>query len=204
MDLSTTGSPEAQPSHMGVGDRQLLSGIAGQDRDAFRTLFERYAPAARALTSRILPEGQLAEDVMVEAFRDVWESPAAYRGEGRTVRSLIMGAVHRRAIERARMPQVSSRAEVTPFPSVPAVITCLPLLPSPMGHCSTVRSALERLPKEQRDVIELMYLGGLSMGDVSTRLGVSVRDVAVRCRAAMGNLCRELLPPREIRGLGEP
>lgn len=204
MDLGKTGSFQESSSSVGVEDQQLLSEIARRDTDAFRAIFERYAPVARALIARILPERQLAEEVMVEAFRDVWESPEAYRGEGRTVRSLIMGAVHRRAIERARLPQVSSRAAATTSRPVSAVITALPPVPDPTGHPDTVRSALERLPQEQRDVIELMYFGGLSVRDVSVRLGVSVRDVTVRCRAAMGDLRRELLPPSEIYGSLQP
>jgi RNA polymerase sigma-70 factor (ECF subfamily) len=56
------------------------------------------------------------------------------------------------------------------------------------GEEAAVRAALAVLPRAQRDVIELMYLGGLSQTGVAKALGLPLGTVKSRTLLAMRKL----------------
>ena len=55
-----------------------------------------------------------------------------------------------------------------------------------------IHTALEMLPVEQREVIELAYFGGMSHSEIAARLGQPLGTVKTRTRLAMMKL-RDLL-----------
>ena len=59
-------------------DRELVLGIRRRDEEAFRGLFGRYAPGAKALAMRVVRQSHLAEEIVQEAFMALWRNPAAY------------------------------------------------------------------------------------------------------------------------------
>ena len=53
-------------------DRDLIARLRDGDEDAFRGLFHRYAPTAKALAQLIVRRSHLAEEIVQEAFMAVW------------------------------------------------------------------------------------------------------------------------------------
>ena len=67
-------------------DRELVLGIRRRDEEAFRGLFGRYAPGAKALAMRVVRQSHLAEEIVQEAFMALWRNPAAYDDQRGSVR----------------------------------------------------------------------------------------------------------------------
>jgi RNA polymerase sigma factor (sigma-70 family) len=61
------------------------------------------------------------------------------------------------------------------------------------GERRVVRTALEGLPEEQRQVIELMYFGGLSQTAIAGRLELPLGTVKSRTLLGMRRLRRALM-----------
>ena len=80
-------------------DRELVDRLRQGDEDAFRGLFGRYAPSAKALALRVVRQSHLAEEIVQEAFLAVWRAPEGYDDERGSVRSWLMGMVHHRAVD---------------------------------------------------------------------------------------------------------
>ena len=51
-----------------------------------------------------------------------------------------------------------------------------------------VHRALEGLPRNERDVLELAYWGGLSQSEVAEFLGIPLGTVKTRTRAGLGRM----------------
>jgi RNA polymerase sigma-70 factor (ECF subfamily) len=168
-------------------DRELLRRIGRRDEDAFRNLFGRYAPTARALALRILRQPFLADETVQEAFLSVWRDPDRYDAGRGSVRAWLMSAVHHRAVDLVRREEAHRRrAESAPADASPEdpgeqVVDAVGV----PEERAAVRAALEDLPPEQRQVIELMYFEGLSQSKVAERTGIPLGTVKSRTVLAM-------------------
>ena len=173
-------------------DRELVHRIERGDQDAFRGLFGRYAPTAMALARRVARQPFLAEEIVQEAFLAVWRNPGGYDPQRGSVRAWLMGMVHHRAVDAVRREEAQRRRAEGSIVSDPVVS------PDPAddvadqldlpGERRAVRAALDALPGEQRQVIELMYFGGLSQSAISEHLGVPLGTVKSRTLLGMRRL----------------
>lgn len=178
-------------------DRDLVKRIAGGDEAAFRALFRRYSPTALALAKRIVRQPHLAEETVQEAFLSVWRNPGAFDSARGSVRSWLMTAVHNRAVDtvrreeaqRRRAEDVAAEPDLGPVDPGYEVVEEMGLFQQRVA----VREALEKLPEEQRRVIELMYFGGQSQSKISERLGLPLGTVKSRTLLGMRRLRAELI-----------
>jgi RNA polymerase sigma-70 factor (ECF subfamily) len=173
-------------------DRDLVRRIAAGDEDAFRGLFRRYAPTAIALARRVARQPYLAEEIVQEAFLALWRNPVAYDPSRGSVRSWLMGMVHHRAVDAVRREESQRRrAEEAKASDVVVVEDPAEAVVEELGapqERETVRAALEGLPEEQRQVIELMYFGGLSQSRIAERLELPLGTVKSRTLLGMRRL----------------
>ena len=173
-------------------DRHLVIRIAEGDRDAFRSLFHRYAPTAMALARRVTREAHLAEEMVQEAFLSVWRNPRAYDPARGSVRAWLMSTVHHRAVDAVRREEAQRRRaeDVLSIPEAAAddpgqsVVDALGL----PEERAAVRAALDDLPPEQRRVIELMYFSGMSQSQVAEQLHLPLGTVKSRTLLGMRRL----------------
>jgi RNA polymerase sigma-70 factor (ECF subfamily) len=173
-------------------DRDLLLRIGTGDQEAFRGLFGRYAPSAKALALRVVRQSNLAEEIVQEAFMALWTNPNGYDHQRGSVKSWLMGTVHHRAVDIVRREEAHRRRVERSIPEA------LATEPDPAEQVvqevgapeerEAVRAALDALPAEQRQVIELMYFGGRSQSQIATELGLPLGTVKSRTLLGMRRL----------------
>lgn len=173
-------------------DRELVQRIRRRDGEAFRGLFGRYAPSAMALARRIVRQPFLAEEIVQEAFLAVWRTPGGYDPQRGSVRAWLMGMVHHRAVDAVRREESQRRRAEESQLSDPVI------QPDPAQDVvdqlglpeerRAVRDALDDLPAEQRQVIELMYFEGLSQSKIADQLGLPLGTVKSRTLLGMRRL----------------
>ncbi|MGZ8629479.1 MAG: RNA polymerase sigma factor [Actinomycetota bacterium] len=170
-------------------DRDLIERLRRGDEEAFRGLFHRYAPSAKALAQRVVRQSHLAEEIVQEAFMAVWKDPAAYDGERGSVKSWLMGMVHHRAVDLVRREEAHRRRAEAAIPEA---------LEEQADHAEevvdqiglpeerrVVRAALADLPAEQRAVLEMMYFDGLSQTRIAEQTGIPLGTVKSRTLLGM-------------------
>jgi RNA polymerase sigma factor (sigma-70 family) len=178
-------------------DRELVRRIEAGDEEAFRGLFRRYAPTAMSLARRVARQPFLAEEIVQEAFLAVWRNPGGYdQGRG-SVKSWLMGMVHHRAVDAVRREETQRRrAEDAQSTEVVVIEDPADAVVQELGapeERRAVRSALEELPAEQRQVIELMYFEAMSQSRIAERLGLPLGTVKSRALLGMRRLRAALI-----------
>jgi RNA polymerase sigma-70 factor (ECF subfamily) len=171
-------------------DERLMGMIAGGDRNALGSLYDRYAGVLCALAERLLGGKREAQDLVHDVFLEVWRSAGDYDRERGTVRGWILLRLRSRALDRIKSPGHSRAValEDTHVREEAASDEDPALAPDR----AAVRRALETLPPEQRGVVELAYFEGLSSTEIAERLSVPVGTVKSRVAAAMSKLRHEL------------
>jgi RNA polymerase sigma-70 factor (ECF subfamily) len=189
---SARSAPLETPDVSETHDRTLVRRLRDGDEDAFRDLFARHAPAAKALALRVVRQANLAEEIVQEAFLSVWRNPAGYDEQRGSVRSWLMGTVHHRAVDLVRREEAyRRRAEDSIAEAVEdqgdhadevAVMVDRP------GERRAILDALANLPAPQREVLEMMYFDGLSQSRIAERTGLPLGTVKSRTLLAMRRL----------------
>lgn len=170
-------------------ERLLVTRIQNGDRDALGELYDRYSSLAMGVAMRIVRDHDVAEDVVHDAFVAAWRRIETFDVQRGSVRSWLLTIVRNRGIDRVRGrrstieigeadEQALLRTEADP--TLAAAI-------ERMGN-DELRSAVEELPAEQREAIELAYFGGHTYRDIAALTGVATGTANGRLRLALGKL----------------
>lgn len=169
-------------------DGELIAALQEGDVLALETLYDRYRVLAYSLALRVLRDPGEAEDVVQEAFLNVWRSSGTFRLERSTPRSWILSVVHHRAIDKLRGRQ--SRPVAVEFPAGMPLSDGTDVWADVAARMTQedVAGALGRLPGEQREAIELAYFGGYSQTEIAEMTGAPLGTVKGRMRMGLRKL----------------
>ncbi|MBV9279243.1 MAG: sigma-70 family RNA polymerase sigma factor [Chloroflexi bacterium] len=169
-------------------DEELIAAIQRKDVRALEELYDRHRVLAFSLALRVLGNATDAEDVLQESFLNVWRASQTYRPERSSGRSWIMTIVHHRSIDKLRgrksRPQPVGLEEGMDLPAEGDVWR--DVAQALTGQ--DVRRALDRLPREQRETIELAYFQGYTHSQIAQLMEVPLGTVKGRMRIGLHKL----------------
>ena len=168
--------------------KALMARIAArQDRAAFRALFDHFGPRIKAVMMKSGAEEALAEDLVQDVMMTVWRKVHLYHADRGSVSAWIFAIARNARINHLR--KGSSR----PYEDVETMEI---VSDEPGGEeityqnerSTSVRSALEELPADQRQIIELAYIEDMSQSEIAEKLSLPLGTVKSRMRLAYGKL----------------
>ena len=156
----------------------LVQRAQENDRDAFGELYRLFHAQVFRLARFYLDSS--AEDAVAETFLRAWNALPRYRNTGAPFVAWLYGiARHVVADERLR------RRRIEPRPEVPDRA-----IDPPPDDRLALAMAIQRLPEEDRRVIELKFLIGLTNAEVAAALGKSAGAVNTQQWRALRSLRR--------------
>jgi RNA polymerase sigma-70 factor (ECF subfamily) len=170
-----------------LADEELMLLVRRGQAPAFEVIYERHSQAAFSLAYRMAGSRGVAEDVVQEAFLNIWRSGARYeRGRG-SVRTWLLGIVHHRAIDALRRSFVHEKRRASDEGLEELLETGERTDVEAARHeeAATVRAALQHLPPDQSQVIELAYFGGFTQTEIAEMLETPVGTVKGRMRLGL-------------------
>jgi RNA polymerase sigma-70 factor, ECF subfamily len=150
-------------------------------------LYDTYHRQAIGLAYRIVGDLGDAEGVVQEVFLAAWRSGHTYDASRGSTHTWILSMVRNRSIDllraRRRRP-VQPLAEGVDPPDTSDV----PAQAVSNVDAETARVALDSLPPEQKQVIELAYFAGLSHSEIAAQLAAPLGTVKGRIRLGLDRL----------------
>lgn len=197
MSSQASGSPSGEPEAGGTTApdlAELLKRSGRGDEAAFAQLYDATSARAYGLAVRVVRDPAQAEEIAQEAFLEIWRTASRFDQDRGSAVSWILTLVHRKAVDRVRSAEASTRRDTTYHQSSHGV-----------EHDSTaeaaqasmearrVRQALGSLTEVQREALELAYFKGYTHTEVATMLDLPlgtaktrIRDGLIRLRDTMG------------------
>ena len=173
-----------------LADEDLMERVRAGDARAFEVVFDRHSAAAFSLAYRMCGRRAMAEDIVQEAFLSLWRSGARYDRARGSVRTWVLRVIHNRAIDAFRRAQSSSGRDVHDD-GISETLRAREQTDDEVERRSDarlVRDALEDLPADQRQVVELAYFGGFSHSEIAELLALPAGTVKGRMRLALAKL----------------
>ncbi|MBR8836750.1 MAG: sigma-70 family RNA polymerase sigma factor [Stigonema ocellatum SAG 48.90 = DSM 106950] len=165
-------------------DAELFDAIKTRQPDALGMLYDRYGGLVYGIALKILKNSQEAEDLTQEIFLALWRN-VNYNPE-HFVRYLVT-MTRSRAIDKLRsrsrnlklLERWSQTEQHETFSSTPFENAC------DRERSQHLRSALEQLPQQQRQVLEMAYDEGLSQSQIAQQLDIPLGTVKSRIRQGL-------------------
>lgn len=156
---------------------------ASGDAEAFRELFEIYAPRVKAYMMRQGTDANTAEELAQETLLTVWRKAGLYSDDRGSATTWIFTIARNLRIDRLRKEMTwvelpegrDEEASDDPLPDQ---------LYEDSERRKRVQSALADLPADQHEVVALSYIEGLSHSEIADRLGLPLGTVKSRMRLA--------------------
>ena len=173
---------------------ELLRRSARGDQAAFAELYDATAARVHGLVLRVVRDPAQADEVTQEAFLDIWRTASRFDADRGSPISWVLTIGHRKAVDRVRSAEASTRRDTTYHDRNQAVPhdTTAEAATAAL-EARRVRQAMTTLTEVQREAIQLAYFGGYTHTEVATMLDLPVgtaktriRDGLIRLRDAMG------------------
>ena len=169
-------------------DAALVRRIADGDETALAAFYDRWVQPVYSLVVAILKDADEAEDVVEEAFWQVWQHAASYDASRGTVRTWLLTIGRSRALDRLRsrnrlredaVDDIAELRDPAPDPLLDAEGT---------ERREMVKRALAMLPNDQRIALELAYFRGMSQSEIGDFLREPLGTIKTRMRLGLQKL----------------
>jgi RNA polymerase sigma-70 factor (ECF subfamily) len=170
--------------------------MSDHEQEALAAFYDATNARVYGLALRILGDQAAAEDITIEVYMQVQRLASSYEPDRATPSAWLWMLTRSRAIDYLRT-KAAHRRQAMPLETVAGMPSTEP---DPQESSvaaeqrGIVQAALATLSPAQREVIEIAYYGGLSHGEIATRLGQPLGTIKTRIRTGMMVL-RDTLRP---------
>lgn len=190
MTISAVRECISQPMSDEPTDAEVIAMVLDGDTEQFGLLVDRYADAFARYATQMTGSADDAADViqesLVRAFRSLrrCKDPAAFKG---WLFRIVSNQCKTHVAKRRRRPMESLDQA-----------TQLPAADDASAHAETaetrrhIRQALYDLPGEQRELLVLRYVEGLSIQEIAVSLAIGMSAVKMRLMRARRELLSRL------------
>lgn len=177
----------------GQSDESLMAEVAAGRRAAFDVLCRRHLKRSLRIAYRVQPRWHDAEEIVQDAFMQVWEHAGNWRADGAKFSTWLYRIIVNRAIDYRRKRTFTGLDEVAEFES-PLPGAEIAVEERQLG--ARVDAVIAELPERQRAALGLCYYEELSCAEAARAMEVSVsamESLLVRARRVVRSRLQGIL-----------
>ncbi len=169
----------------------LVRASAAGDQVALHALYERAHRPVFTLAVRLTGGREVAEEVTLDVFHDVWRKASRYDPANGTVLGWIMNQARSRALDRLRFDNRKKRSGASDVGVADETADSRDVLELKQQG-EALRGALGVLSAEERQAIETAFFSELTYAETAARLDLPLGTVKTRIRAGLHKLRQAL------------
>ncbi|HEX8882745.1 MAG TPA: sigma-70 family RNA polymerase sigma factor [Candidatus Acidoferrum sp.] len=169
-------------------DTEIVTRLLAGDRAGFVRLYDQYSGLIYGVALRVLRNAAGAQDIVQEVFLQLWRNPASFDPQRGRLAPWLAVLTRHKAVDALRKRRFEMESSEIPLPS--SAVTVEPDYTT--VDAEKAQRFMKQLPVEQREVLELAYLDGLTHVEIASRLGQPLGTVKSRIRLGLLFLRKEL------------
>ncbi len=162
----------------------LVSLLKKRDRSAYDYLYDNYSSVLYGAISRIVPRQEETNDLLQEVFIKIWNGIDGYNPLRGRLYTWMLNIARNTSIDYVRSRHFQSSIKNQNIDDSVNSINRIEKIEQQTDNIG-IRQLVDRLPEDQRKLIELIYLKGYTQDETSKELNVPLGTVKSRVRSAM-------------------
>lgn len=170
-------------------EQELVALLQQREQSAFSYLYDNYSAALYGIIVAIVPDRELANDVLQEVFVKIWRQATSYNAEKGRLFTWMMNIARNASIDMLRSKNYQSSQQnreltETVYEKGGSIATNIEYI--------GLRKIVHSLKEEYKVLVELSYFQGYTQDEISKMLNMPLGTVKTRLRNALIQL-RELV-----------
>ena len=185
-----------------ITDAEIMLKIAGYDSKALELLYDRYSPMLYALIKKIIPNQELAEEVLSEVFVIILKQIDQFDYKSSDVYTWLVTLTRNKAIDAMKRGQGKEKAKYTEeyekeeiLPKLSPEINAIEFS-DVIDMREKIQVAINSLTDAQKLVVDLSYYEGLDESVIAEKLKIPVSSVKSKLRLANASLMKQIFNDR--------
>lgn len=170
---------------------RLMRQFRDGDPGAVREVYQQYARAVFTVAHRALGDRSLAEEAVQQTFLQAWRASSGFDPK-RDPKPWLYAIARRVAVDLFRRERRHLTAETDDFE-----VAVLPQSFEGTWEAWQVRSAMDQVPQDEKDILHATHFLGLTHEETADRLGIPIGTVKSRSHRAHRRLAGLLSHLRE-------
>jgi RNA polymerase sigma factor (sigma-70 family) len=168
-------------------EEELVSLLLRQNDQAFSYLYNNYSPALYGIINQIVPDKDIAADVLQDVFINIWKKISFYDENKGRLFTWMLNIARNAAIDKIRSKPYQNSLKNQPLTETVNSIMGNTVV-DPQVNDIGLKKLINKLRPEQRELIELSYFQGFTHEEISKLLNLPLGTVKTRIRSALTQL----------------
>ncbi len=168
-----------------IADEQIIELLLQRETSGMSVLYDKYSGALFGTIVRVVRSQEIAEEVLQDTFTKVWRNIESYDTSKGRLFTWLINIARNSAIDATRQKDFKRQNQ-----SLDNVVNTIDTQKSSSLNPETIdmRQLAEKLPKEYKDLIDLIYFQGFTQSEAAEALDIPLGTVKTRVRTAMVRL----------------
>lgn len=161
--------------------------LTAKDTAALDYLYDHYSGALNGIVFRIVKDEEIAEEILQDVFLKIWDKIDNYDATKGKLFTWMLNIARNQAIDKTRSKEMTKSKKTDDIDNLVNIIDnqeASELQVDAIG----LNVVLERLTKDQKFVVEYLYLKGYTQSELAEEFGIPLGTVKTRLRMAMMEL----------------
>ena len=167
-------------------EHELVVLLNEQSNDAFNYLYDHYSGALFTIINQIVPDQNMAGDVLQEVFVNIWKKINTYDSAKGRLFTWMLNIARNAAIDKIRSKGYRDNQRNQPI--MESESGGMEMSSNPMVNDVGLKKVLTTLNEEYRRLIDLSYFQGFTHEEIAKMLGIPLGTVKTRLRTAISQL----------------
>jgi RNA polymerase sigma-70 factor (ECF subfamily) len=151
------------------------------DEQAYSYLYDNYSKALFCIILQIIPQQELAEDVLQDVFVKIWQNIDSYDVSKGRLFTWMLNIARNQAIDRVRSKEFNKRSKTSELKENVYDLKAVQSKITDIG----LQKTMETLPVESRKLLELAYFQGYTQEEIAKLLNLPLGTVKTRIRSIL-------------------